>query len=81
MKNMSASPAATLDAKGLSCPMPVVKARLEIEKLGAGQVLEVIATDPGSVSDFDNWTKMSGHDLLESHEDDGVYTYLIRKGA
>jgi tRNA 2-thiouridine synthesizing protein A len=81
MKNMSVSPAATLDAKGLSCPMPVVKARLEIEKLGAGDVLEVIATDPGSVSDFDNWTKMSGHELLESNEDSGVYTYLIRKGA
>ena len=61
--------------------MPVVKARLEIEKLGAGDVLQVIATDPGSVSDFDNWTKMSGHELLESNEDDGVYTYLIRKGA
>ncbi len=81
MKNMSVSPAATLDAKGLSCPMPVVKARLEIEKLGAGDVLQVIATDPGSVSDFDNWTKMSGHELLESNEDAGVYTYLIRKGA
>jgi TusA-related sulfurtransferase len=81
MKNMSVSPAATLDAKGLSCPMPVVKARLEIEKLGAGDVLQVIATDPGSVSDFDNWTKMSGHELLESKQDNGVYTYLIRKGA
>ena len=81
MNNMTVSPNATLDAKGLSCPMPVVKARLEIEKLGAGDVLEVIATDPGSVSDFDNWTKMSGHELLESKQDDGVYTYLIRKGA
>jgi tRNA 2-thiouridine synthesizing protein A len=75
------TPNATLDAKGLSCPMPVVKARLEIEKLGSGEVLQVLATDPGSVSDFDNWTKMSGHELLESKEDAGVYTYLIRKGA
>lgn len=81
MKNMTTtSPAATLDAKGLSCPMPVVKARLEIDKLDSGQVLAVLATDPGSVSDFDNWTKMSGHELLESSEDDGVYSYLIRKG-
>lgn len=78
---MANTPAATLDAKGLSCPLPVVKARLEIEKLASGDVLQVMATDPGSVSDFDNWTKMSGHDLLESNEDDGVYTYLIRKGA
>lgn len=75
------TPTATLDAKGLACPMPVVKARLEIEKLASGDVLQVIATDPGSVADFDNWTKMSGHDLLESNESDGVYTYLIRKGA
>lgn len=71
---------ATLDAKGLSCPMPVVKARLEIEKLQPGDVLQVFATDPGSVSDFDNWTKMSGHDLIESNEADGVYSYLIKKG-
>jgi TusA-related sulfurtransferase len=58
-----------------------VKARLEIDKLTAGDVLEVWATDPGSVADFDNWAKMSGHELLESRESDGVYTYLIRKGS
>ena len=77
---MSVTPRSTLDAKGLSCPLPVVKARLEIEKLDSGDVLEVIATDPGSVADFDNWTKMSGHELLDSKQDDGVYTYLIKKG-
>lgn len=74
------TPKATLDAKGLSCPLPVVKARLEIEKLGSGDVLQVLATDPGSVADFDNWTKMSGHELLSSSQDDGVYAYLIKKG-
>jgi TusA-related sulfurtransferase len=77
---MSVTPRATLDAKGLSCPLPVVKARLEIEKIDSGDVLQVLATDPGSVADFDNWTKMSGHELLESHQDDGVYRYLIKKG-
>jgi len=77
---MSVTPAATLDAQGLSCPLPVVKARLEMEKLGTGEVLEVLATDPGSVSDFANWSKMSGHELMASSEDGGVYTYLIRKG-
>lgn len=75
------TPDATLDAKGLACPLPVVKARLELDKLAVGSVLEVLATDPGSVSDFDNFTKMSGHELLESKQDDGVYTYLIKKGA
>jgi TusA-related sulfurtransferase len=78
---MSDTPAATLDAQGLSCPLPVVKARLEMEKLGSGDVLQVFATDPGSVSDFANWSKMSGHDLLSSEQDGDVYTYLIRKGA
>ena len=77
---MAMTPTATLDAKGLSCPLPVVKARLEIEKLDSGEVLEVLATDPGSVADFDNWTKMSGHELVSSSEDDGVYAYLIKKG-
>ncbi len=77
---MAVTPKATLDAKGLSCPLPVVKARLEIEKLGSGDVLQVLATDPGSVADFDNWTKMSGHELLSSSQDDGVYAYLIKKG-
>jgi len=78
---MSDMPTATLDAQGLSCPLPVVKARLEMEKLGGGDVLKVLATDPGSVSDFANWSKMSGHELVSSSENAGVYTYLIRKGA
>jgi TusA-related sulfurtransferase len=77
---MAVTPTTTLDAKGLSCPLPVVKARLEIEKLGSGDVLEVLATDPGSVADFDNWTKMSGHELLGSEQTEGVYKYLIKKG-
>lgn len=75
------TPNATLDAKGLSCPLPVVKARLEIEKLNDGEVLQVIATDPGSVADFESWSKMTGNELLESTEHDGVFTYLIRKSA
>ncbi len=78
---MPATPTATLDAKGLSCPMPVVRARLEIDKLANGDVLKVLATDPGSSSDFENFAKMTGHELLDSTEDEGVYTYLIRKSA
>ena len=78
---MSETPTLVLDAKGLSCPLPVVKARLEIDKLAAGEILQVFATDPGSVADFDNWTKMTGHELLGSDEQDGVFTYLIRKSG
>jgi tRNA 2-thiouridine synthesizing protein A len=81
MNQMSQTPTATLDAKGLSCPMPVVKARLEIDKLSAGDVLKVLATDPGSVADFKNFAQMTGNELLESSEDDGVYTYLLRKSS
>lgn len=78
---MPAAPKLHLDAKGLACPLPVVKARLEMDKLDPGDVLEVVATDPGSVADFDSWSKMSGHELLASREEEGVYTYLIRKGS
>lgn len=68
-----------LDAKGLSCPLPVVKARLELDKLASGDLLEVLATDPGSVSDFANFAKMTGNDLVESAEADGVFRYVLRK--
>lgn len=78
---MSTVPAVQVDAKGLSCPLPVVRARLAIDKLSSGELIEVTATDPGSVADFANWSKMTGHQLLESKEDAGVYTYLIRKGG
>lgn len=77
---MSETPNATLDAKGLQCPMPVIKARQEIDKIAAGEVLQVLATDPGSVADFESWTKMSGHELLQSDEAEGVFTYLVKKG-
>jgi tRNA 2-thiouridine synthesizing protein A len=73
--------AVVVDAKGLSCPLPVVRARLAIDKLARGAEIRVLATDPGSVADFASWTKMSGHQLLESAQDGEVFTYLIRKGA
>ena len=70
---------ATLDTKGLSCPMPVLKARIWIKKLNAGETLEVYSTDPGSVRDFASFCKAAGHDLIESGELEGIYRYLIRK--
>lgn len=70
-----------LDAKGLKCPMPVVKARKAIDTLQAGQVLEVVTTDPGSMADFRSWTKNTGHEMLSAEEQDGVYRYVIRKKA
>jgi tRNA 2-thiouridine synthesizing protein A len=69
-----------LDARGLLCPMPVVKAGKEIRDLEPGQVLKILATDRGSVADVPAWAEDTGHELLERHEEDGVYVYFVRKG-
>ena len=70
----------TLDARGLKCPMPIVKAKKEMDALQPGQVLKVIATDPGSVLDFQGWGKASGMiELIEQSEgkdEQGRTTYL-----
>ncbi len=69
----------TLDATGLRCPLPVLKARKALKGLAAGDVLEVVATDPGSVADFKAYCESSGHGLLDCHQDDGVYRFRIGK--
>ncbi|MHA2232415.1 MAG: sulfurtransferase TusA family protein [Candidatus Hodarchaeales archaeon] len=76
---MSVEIAQTFDAKGLSCPMPVIKSKKALKELELGQVLEVLATDPGSVNDFAAWTRTTGQELLESSEQDGVYRFLVRR--
>ena len=68
-----------LDASGLSCPLPLLKAKQALNKLQGGQVLKVIATDAGSVRDFTAFTNQSGDELLESSEGNGNYVYIIRK--
>ena len=68
-----------LDAKGLLCPMPVIKARKAIKEIALGQVLEVQATDKGSMKDFEAWARQTGNDLLDSSEQAGVYVFHIRK--
>lgn len=70
-----------IDASGLSCPLPLLKAKQGLNQLGAGQLLRVIATDAGSVRDFKAFTDQSGDQLLESVELDGQYIYLIQKAA
>lgn len=69
----------TLDVKGMKCPMPVIKAKKAIEGLEVGQVLEVIATDPGSMADFQAWTKNTGHQLVAAEVTDGFYRYEIKR--
>ena len=69
-----------LDARGLLCPMPVVKTAKAMKELEAGQVLKVIATDRGSIADMPAWAEDTGNELLEWHEDGDALVYLVRKG-
>jgi tRNA 2-thiouridine synthesizing protein A len=71
----------TLDAKGLSCPLPVLKARRAMQELKAGDILVVEATDPGAKSDFPNFCEAGGHTLLDQSEAGGVLVFRIRKAA
>lgn len=71
--------ATTLDVKGLQCPMPLLKAKKALNDLAPGELLRVVATDPGSVKDFKVFSRQSGHELIESEDNDGVYSYLLRK--
>jgi tRNA 2-thiouridine synthesizing protein A len=68
-----------VDARGLACPMPIVKTAQAIKTMTTGQVLEVLATDAGSVKDFAAWSKSTGNVLLESTQDAGTYRFLIVK--
>ncbi len=70
-----------LDVKGLACPLPVLRARKAMKSLTSGEVLEVLATDPGAVEDFKIFCQVTGHALLSSSEAGGVYRFEIRKSA
>jgi len=69
-----------LDASGLSCPLPLLKAKLALNSLAPQQVLKVIATDPGSERDFKVFVQQSRHTILSFSKDDSVYSYWIQKG-
>ena len=68
-----------VDAKGLDCPMPLLKAKRALNAMEAGQRLRILATDQGSVRDFRVFAEQSGHKLLASDEADGVYIHLLQK--
>ena len=74
------TPDSILDAKGLSCPMPLLKAKKEIGKLSSGQILEILGTDPGSKNDLPGWCEKSGHEFLGATEGDGFFHFFIKKG-
>lgn len=68
-----------LDASGLNCPLPILRAKKTLSGMDVGQILHIIATDPGSVKDFDAFSKQTGNELLESKEDGGKFHFLIKK--
>ena len=68
-----------LDARGLLCPMPIVKTAKAMKELAPGEVLKLLSTDRGSVTDVPAWTDTTGNELVEQHEEDGVFVFLIRK--
>ncbi len=70
-----------LDARGLNCPLPILRTKKALNELSAGQTLRIVATDPGAVKDFQAFSKQTGNDLLESSEANGEFTFLIRKKA
>lgn len=69
-----------LDARGLNCPLPILRAKKSIQSLTSGQVLRIVATDPGSVKDFEAFCKQTGNELLDTMQDGGEYSFNIRKG-
>ncbi|MGP4059425.1 sulfurtransferase TusA family protein [Halobacillus litoralis] len=69
-----------LDAKGLACPMPIVKTKKAMKEIETGEVLEIQATDQGAKSDLTAWAKSGGHELLQHEEDNGVFKFWIQKG-
>ena len=71
----------TLDTKGMICPLPILKAKKALKGLAAGEVLEVIATDPGAVKDFDSFCCTTGNELMDTADADGIFTFTNKKGA
>ncbi|MBV1703406.1 MAG: sulfurtransferase TusA family protein [Hyphomicrobiales bacterium] len=71
----------TLDAKGLNCPLPILKAKKALKDVPAGGTLEILATDPGSVADFEAFCRTTGNQMVESTKDGGTYRFLIKHTA
>lgn len=72
-------PDRTLDTRGLNCPMPILKAKKTLNEMTPGQLLRVLATDPGAVRDFEYFCKHTGHRLMESTDTEGEFVFLIKR--
>jgi len=69
----------TVDYKGLFCPMPIIKVSKDIKQIEVGQVLEMLADDPGSKPDMEAWVRQTGHELLDMQEQGGVFKFYVRR--
>ncbi len=72
---------ATLDARGLNCPLPILKTKKAIKEVPVGETLKVLSTDPGSVKDMEAFCRTTGNDLMETGQDGDTFTFLIRRKA
>lgn len=79
MSDETITPDETLDAKGLNCPLPILKAKKSLKGMENGQVLEIIATDPGSIKDFEAFCRATGNKLLSAKDDGKIYEFLIER--
>ena len=68
-----------LDARGLNCPLPILRAKQALARIDSGQVFRVLATDPGAIKDFQAFARQTGNELLESGESTGEYRFVLRK--
>ena len=79
MGDIVLSPDSVLDCSGMMCPMPVIKTSKAIKQIEVGQVLKMISTDPGAPPDMEAWSKQTGHEMLENHEEDDKYIFFFRR--
>ena len=68
-----------LDARGLNCPLPILRTKKSLNEMDSGQVLRVLATDPGSVRDFQAFSRQTGHELLASDAEAGQFVFVLKK--
>lgn len=69
-----------LDTRGLNCPLPILRAKKTLNGMSSGQTLHIVATDPGSVKDFEAFARQTGNELLESNEANGEFSFILKKG-
>ena len=68
-----------INCQGLNCPLPILKTKKTIDGMSSGEILKMTSTDPGSASDVSSWSKRTGNNLIYDNEENGVYTFLIKK--